>query len=167
MIIDNLLPVIRNAARALIVREDRILLLRKDGGDRGERFALPGGGQEPGETLQQTLNRECLEEIGTQVHIQDLVHVADFFKPRDTDPPSTRHLVEFLFWCTVPETYTARSGQSPDKHQVAVIWAPLEDLPHMPFYAQSLAPLLRDLLQQRSVELPQQNKRRIYLGPVD
>ena len=93
---ENLEPTIRNAARALIVRNDHILLLRKQGGDKGERFALPGGAQDPGETLQDALNRECLEEIDTRVQIHDLVGVADYFKPRATLPPSTRHVVEFL-----------------------------------------------------------------------
>ena len=62
--------------------EGTILCLRKAGFEQGERFALPGGGQDLGETLEQALNRECVEEIGTQVEIRDLVYVADCFKPR-------------------------------------------------------------------------------------
>ena len=136
---ENILPEIRNAARALIVRDDRILLLRKQGYMDGERFALPGGGQDPGETLQQALQRECQEEIGTQVLIHDLLHVADYFKVRDTDPPSTRHLVEFLFHCEVPDSYAPMNGEHPDKHQVEVVWALLDTLPDMPLFPRSLA----------------------------
>jgi len=136
---ENLLPEIRNAARALIVRDDRILLLRKQGYTDGERFALPGGGQDPGETLQQALQRECQEEIGTQVLIHDLLHVADYFKVRDTDPPSTRHLVEFLFRCEVPDSYAPMNGEHPDKHQVEVVWALLDTLPDMPLFPRSLS----------------------------
>lgn len=86
----ELIPDIRNAARALIIRQEKILLLQKAGGGRGERFALPGGAQDPGETLNDALNRECLEEIGTSVDIGDLIYVADFFKLRDTQPPTRR-----------------------------------------------------------------------------
>ena len=136
---ENLIPGIRNAARAVILRDERILLLRKNGGVGGERFALPGGAQDLGETLEQALNRECEEEIGTGVEILDLLHVADFFKARDTDPPSTRHLVEFLFHCRVPEDYTPRSGHHPDKHQVEVIWAPVGKLGEMNLLPKSLA----------------------------
>jgi ADP-ribose pyrophosphatase YjhB (NUDIX family) len=139
---ENLLPVIRNAARALIVRDDRILLLRKQGYSDGERFALPGGGQDPGETLRQALLRECQEEIATRVLIHDLVHVADYFKVRDTDPPSTRHLVEFLFRCEVQDTYVPMNGEHPDKHQVEVVWVPLDALPDIPLYPRSLAAFL-------------------------
>jgi ADP-ribose pyrophosphatase YjhB (NUDIX family) len=125
----ELAPDIRNAARALIIRRGRILLLRKEGGGRAERFALPGGAQDPGETLQAALNRECIEEIGTPVEIDDLIHVADFFKLRDTEPPSRRHVVEFLFRCSVPDDYSPRNGHHPDRHQVEVVWASVDEVP--------------------------------------
>jgi ADP-ribose pyrophosphatase YjhB (NUDIX family) len=132
-------PLIRNAARALIRSNGNILLLRKHDEFRGERFALPGGAQEPGETLQQALDRECREEIGTSVAIRDLLYVADYFKQRATEPPSTRQLVEFLFACDVPADYQARNGHRPDKHQVDVVWTPLEILPDLPLLPRSLA----------------------------
>jgi len=139
---ENLVPEIRNAARALILREERVLLLRKAGYADGERYALPGGGQAPGETLRQALLRECLEEIGTRVEIRDLLHVADYFKARETEPPTTRHLVEFLFSCEVPDTYVPCNGEHPDKHQVEVVWAPLATLRDLPLYPRTLARFL-------------------------
>jgi ADP-ribose pyrophosphatase YjhB (NUDIX family) len=135
----DLLPEIRNAARALIVQRDRVLLIRKEGGGRGERFALPGGAQDPGETLEEALNRECLEEIGTSVDVGDLVHVADFFKRRDTTPPTRRHLVEFVFRCSLPEGYSPRNGPRPDRHQVGVVWAGVSELGQMPLFPNYLS----------------------------
>lgn len=129
---------IRNAPRAVIMREGRILLLRKSDELKGERYALPGGAQELGETLRQALNRECLEEIGCEVIIGDLLHVADWFKPRLTDPPTTRHLVEFLFTCEVPESYQPRNGHHPDKHQLEVVWVPLATLHEVALLPRSL-----------------------------
>ena len=155
---ENLEPGIRNAARALIIRDNRILLLRKLGGVRGERFALPGGAQDPGETLQDALNRECLEEIDTRVEIHGLVGVADYFKPRDTEPPTTRHVVEFLFECTLPGAYTPRNGQRPDKHQVEVIWAGLEGLGEKVLQPASLAGVI-DRIRDRAGG--------VYLGSID
>jgi len=144
-----LTPGIRNAARALIIRDERLLLLRKDGGDRGERYALPGGGQEHGETLQDALERECLEEIGIKVIVRDLLHVADWFKPRDTVPPSTRQLVEFLFACDVPGNYEARNGHRPDKHQVDVVWIDLEQLSDVQLFPRSLSTYLTNCPNSR------------------
>jgi 8-oxo-dGTP diphosphatase len=155
---ESIIPPIRNAARALILQKDNILLLRKDGYETGERFALPGGGQDLGETLAQALNRECMEEIGTRVEIRDLLFVADCLKPRDTTPRSTRHLVEFLFACTVHDGYVPMNGHHPDKHQVEVVWAGLDELAGMPIYPRSLAPYLADAGE---------NTGTIYLGTID
>ncbi len=130
---------IRNAARAFIVRDQNVLLLRKHDDVKGERYALPGGSQEPGETLHQALSRECLEEIGTDVAVRDLLHVADYFKPRSTVPPSTRQVVEFLFACDVPADYRAHNGHRPDKHQMEVVWVPQRNLANLPFQPASMA----------------------------
>ena len=136
---ENLTPDIRNAVRAVILRNDQLLLLKKTGGDRGERYALPGGAQNLGETLAQALERECLEEIGSAVEILTLMNVADHFKTRETDPPSTRHMVEFLFRCTVPDDYVAHNGIKPDKRQLDVVWVNLAKLAAMPLYPESLS----------------------------
>lgn len=153
-----IIPPIRNAVRAVIRRDNSILLLRKDGYEQGERFALPGGGQDLGETLEQALNRECLEEIDTQVEIHDLVYVADYFKPRETTPQSTRHLVEFLFTCSVPADYVPRSGHHPDRHQVEVVWVGLDALAGMPLNPGSLIPYLVE---------PGERTGTVYLGTID
>ena len=153
-----IIPPIRNAVRAVIRRDNSILLLRKDGYEQGERFALPGGGQDLGETLEQALNRECLEEIDTRVEIHDLAFVADYFKPRETIPHSTRHLVEFLFTCSVPADYVPRSGHHPDKHQVEVVWVGLDALAGMPLNPGSLIPYLAE---------PGESTGAVYLGTID
>jgi len=139
MTIKNLIPDIRNAVRAVIIRNDQVLLLRKAGGDRGERYALPGGAQNLGETLTQALMRECLEEIGSAIEVVALMNVADYFKTRETEPPSTRHMVEFLFRCSVPDDYVAHSGIKPDKGQVDVVWVNLARLAAIPLYPESLS----------------------------
>lgn len=141
---ENLYPVIRNAARALIIKENRVLLLRKAGGSRGERFALPGGAQDVGEILENALQRECLEEIGVEVQIEALVHVADFFKLRDSEPLSHKHLVEFIFRCRVPDDYTPGNGPKPDRSQVEVVWMPLASLDSISLYPSSMASILRN-----------------------
>jgi len=141
-IVENLFPMIRNAARALIVRDNKILLLRKDAGHRGVRYALPGGAQDPGETLEQALIRECLEEIGTEVEVRELLHVADYFKPRDTEPPSTRHVVEFVFACRLPADYIPRNGHRPDRHQIEVVWRALSEVDSIGLQPHSLTAYL-------------------------
>lgn len=143
----EMLPEIRNATRGVIIRDGELLVLRKVSAERGEWLALPGGAQDAGETLQQALSRECIEEIGTAVDVGELVHVADFFKRRDTEPPTRRHLVEFLFRCGVPDDYVPHNGHHPDKHQVDVIWVPTSEVPRLtllPQYLSSYITPLRD-----------------------
>ena len=45
--------------------DDKVLLLKANYG--GHDFGLPGGALEPGETIHQALQRECLEELGLWV----------------------------------------------------------------------------------------------------
>jgi len=157
---NNLDPAIRNASRAVIFRGAEILLLRKEGINGGERFALPGGGQDVDETLEASLQRECLEEIGTEVGVIDLVRVADFYKQRDTDPPSTRHLVEFLFRCTVPDDYVPHNGHHPDKHQIDVVWMPVAELDRHVLFPPSLSAILQ------AIEAPVAGTGPCYLGTI-
>lgn len=123
----DFLPNVRNAVRAVVLRGNKVLLLKKQYGSQ-VRYALPGGGQETGEALEASLQRECQEEIGCEVEINGLAYVADFFKDRDSEPPTKRHLVEFFFLCKVPSDYQPHNGCKPDKHQVDVEWVNVEEL---------------------------------------
>lgn len=154
---ENLEPCIRNAVRALVIRDDHILLLRKGGDERGERYALPGGAQDAGETLHQALHRECLEEIGTETEILELVHVADYRRKRSGSPPTIRHQVEFLFSCSVPDSYLPHNGSHPDGHQIEVVWARLDAIEDMQLLPKSIASCIAN---------PQQAGGRIYLGLI-
>lgn len=148
--IENLIPGIRNAVRAVIIRDGAVLLQLKVDDDGTERYALPGGGQEYGERLIDALQRECEEEIGTRIEVVDLMFVGDYFKPRQTNPPSTRHLIEFLFACTVASEYEAGNGPKPDKHQVDVIWVPVENLSRLNLVPADYVDLLLKLGQSRT-----------------
>jgi ADP-ribose pyrophosphatase YjhB (NUDIX family) len=117
----ELLTGIRNAVRALIVEDDRVLLLRKRNQD-DDYFGLPGGAQELGESLVDALQRECQEEIGSAITVGELLLVADYTKRRSSQPASHRQLVEFLFQCRLPAGYRAHNGPKPDRHQQAVVW---------------------------------------------
>ena len=121
-------PGIRNGVRAVILRERQLLLLRKAYEDGSERYVLPGGAQDAGETLTDALQRECREEIGTEVIVSGLLYLADYFKPRTSQPEVIRQQLELLFLCEVPGDYVAQNGHAPDKHQDAVVWVAQDHL---------------------------------------
>lgn len=139
---DDFIPQIRNSARALIRCNRHILLIRKEYDDGQVWYTFPGGDQESGETLEQTLNRECLGEIGTEVEVKKLLHVIDSLKPADTMLSATRHPAEFFFECCVPDSYTPRNGSRPDKHQVAVIWKDITHLVSTDYFPQAITSYL-------------------------
>ena len=134
---------IRNSVRALIVRKNQVLLLRKRSRNGQQRYAMPGGGQDRGETLHESLLRECREEIAAKVDIIGLAHVANAFKPLDAKLISYRQQVEFIFYCDVPKNYRPRQGKQPDKNQVGVEWVSLDRLEKIDLRPQGMADLIR------------------------
>jgi len=141
--VDSIVLPIRNSVRALIVRKNQVLLLRKRGRNGDPRYALPGGGQDRGETLHECVLRECREEIAAKVSILGLAHVANAFKPLDCKSVSYRQQVEFVFYCRVPKNYKPRQGNKPDKNQVAVEWVSLQRLEKIDLRPQGIAQLIR------------------------
>jgi 8-oxo-dGTP diphosphatase len=127
---------IRNAAKAIIVRDNNLLALAKQD-SQGRYYLLPGGGQNHGETLKQALLRECLEEIGTEVEIGKLLFVREFIgntyvhEVLDEDEKKwlkNYHSIDFIFACTVSENYIPKNGSSPDGGQQHVEWLSITKL---------------------------------------
>lgn len=75
---------IRQAVRALVLDpEDRVLLVRFEFPEFGTKWALPGGGIEPGETDHEALRRELSEEVGAPEveigpHVWNRLHIVPF-----------------------------------------------------------------------------------------
>ena len=120
---NGFLAEIRPCARAVILCKREVLVQVKSKPGRGDYLSLPGGKQEPGETLTECLIRECEEEIGASVVVDRLLHVAETFRAK---PDGTRHQLDVLFACSVPDGYLPRLGPHPDPSQIATAWVPLE-----------------------------------------
>lgn len=54
----------RTGVYGIAIREQKILLVRQQRGPHAGKWELPGGGIEPGETVEGALRREWLEEVG-------------------------------------------------------------------------------------------------------
>jgi ADP-ribose pyrophosphatase YjhB (NUDIX family) len=150
-------PQIRNAVRAVILRDDAVLMQKKQSSAKGIWYTLPGGGQDVHETLEAALVRECEEEIGVRVEVGELLTVADFYKRRETEFPSTRHVMEIYFTCRVPDNYRPASGPHPDKHQIDVVWLPLAQLSQQPLFPPALGDRLAGIIA---------GEQRGYLGEI-
>ena len=86
----------RLAARALILHQDRLLLVNAYPGARLSLWCAPGGGCEAGQSLPQNLAREVHEETGLTVSVGPPVLVNEFH-----DPGSGFHQVDLFFRCTI------------------------------------------------------------------
>ncbi len=137
----------RNSAKAIIVRDGRLLVTVNRGDKGGEFYILPGGAQNFGETLHEALQRECIEEIGTNVDIRDLVFVREYIGKHHEFAGFDRHVhqVEFMFLCAVTDDASVRQGTLPDPKQFGVKWIRLTELETAPFYPAALKTVIREM----------------------
>ena len=86
----------RLAVRALILDQDRLLLVNAYPGARLGLWCAPGGGCDAGQSLPENLAREVHEETGLTIAVGPLALVNEFH-----DPATGFHQVELFFRCTV------------------------------------------------------------------
>lgn len=89
-------PSPRLAVRALILQQDRLLLVNAYPGARLGLWCAPGGGCEAGQSLPENLRREVHEETGLAVIVGDPALVNEFH-----DSETGFHQVEIFFHCTL------------------------------------------------------------------
>ena len=71
----------RLAARALILHEDRLLLVNAYPAGRSDLWCAPGGGVEAGASLHENLIREVHEETGLTIAVGPPALVNEFHDP--------------------------------------------------------------------------------------
>jgi 8-oxo-dGTP pyrophosphatase MutT (NUDIX family) len=132
---------VRSAVRALIRRDERLLVACYTDAI-GEWFALPGGGQNPGETLVEALLRECREETGLIVRVGRLRFVRELITDRfpSMNLPADVHQVEHIFECE--EEGTASAELMLDTGQSGCRWVSLTVLRTERFFPHGILDLL-------------------------
>ncbi|MEO6097027.1 MAG: NUDIX domain-containing protein [Fibrobacteria bacterium] len=130
---------LRYAAKALILENGRILCLRKEG-EIGKYYVLPGGGQDPGEMLTETMRRECLEELGAKVEVGRLRFVQEYVGANHLfkDVHGKMHFVNLYFECRLLEPVLTHP-LSPDSGQVGLEWLDIDGLDEAAFFPRVLA----------------------------
>lgn len=95
--------------------EPMIFATQRGYGEMKDGWEFPGGKIEPGETPQQALKREILEELDTDVEVGNLIDTIEYDYP-------TFHLSMDCFWCTIV------SGDLVLKEHEAAKWLTKEEL---------------------------------------
>jgi len=130
---------LRTAAKAIVIHEGRLLVIRKaDGGDTF--YTLPGGGQKPGETLVDALRREVAEETGAEVEPVRLRCIREYIGRNHefADKHADVHEVDFCFDCRLVREPHADRRTHQDSAQVGVQWLDLDRLDTYPLWPRVL-----------------------------
>lgn len=140
--------VIRYAAKALIIKDGRMLAVKISDG-KEEWYIMPGGGQEAEELLPEAVCREVAEEMGIQVRVRDLVFVVEGVHGESF------HRVDLVFLCECVGTIENAILQG-DTNQTGYDWLDIETLNHAPLYPSKLRRQIMNLYEGKEYK--------IYLG---
>lgn len=140
--------VIRNAAKALIIKDDKMLAIKISDG-KEEWYIMPGGGQDTEELLPEAVCREVAEELGLQVEVKDLVFVIEGLHGEKF------HRVDLVFLCEYKGEIENAVLQS-DTNQVGYDWLDIKTL--------NTAPLYPSKLRRPIMNLHEGKAYKVYLG---
>ncbi|HYC20459.1 MAG TPA: NUDIX hydrolase [Candidatus Bathyarchaeia archaeon] len=121
---------------AVVVKNKKILLIKRKQEPYRGHYALPGGFVEYGETVEAALLREVLEETGLVVNIQSLVGV---YSNPHRDPRG--HVVSVAFAAAIIGGSLAAGSDALD----AMLW----DIAELPPLAFDHAQIISDALVRR------------------
>lgn len=92
---------------AAVIREgNRIFATARGYGEYKGGWEFPGGKIEPGETPDEALRREILEELDTEIEVGNLIDTIEYDYP-------AFHLSMDCFWCTIKKgSLTLREAEA-------------------------------------------------------
>lgn len=148
---------VRVSPKAVIIEDDRLLAVHMKG-SKGIYYMFPGGGHKTGETLEDTLRRECIEEIGCNVELGPVLWIRDYLEKNHefADIRPGFHQLEIMFECRLLGEPDMNS--TGDTRQLGLAWIPLADIEEWPFWPKVLRTKLAAGVPNTSAE---------YLGDVN
>ena len=139
---------IRNAAKAIVIRDGKVLLNRCVNDDNEIYYDLPGGGQHQFKTMEEAVMREVLEETGYYVKINRFVALAeeiyDDLKVREKYCDYS-HRILHIFLTELANEQTIDPIET-DFHQEESVWLSYEEADKMTFCPRQLSGRISQLI---------------------
>ena len=130
---------------AVIVSDDRVLLVRRANEPLKGEWSLPGGAVEVGETLRAAVAREVLEETGLEVEVGPVVEVLDRIR-LDPGRRVEYHYVLIDYLCRPTGGSLACASDAED-----VAWAGMHELADYQVAESTVAVILKAFEQLSTV----------------
>lgn len=149
---------IRPCIKALIIKDDQILLEKGSWLYFKDFYSLPGGGQHPYETQEEALRRELLEETGLSVRPLRLCALKEeiFTKQSVREAyPDFSHRLNLIYLAQIEEVPPVAPTHI-DTGAEPAIWVPLPHLQSMPetLFPEGLLDALPRIMAGEMVILP-------------
>lgn len=139
---------IRNAAKALIMKDGKMLVIRIKDNDE-EWYIMPGGGQEEEELLIDAVCREVAEEMAIEVIPKELVFVIEGVHGE------AFHRVDLVFLCEYIREIPNAILHG-DTNQIGYDWIDINTLNHSKLYPSKLRRQIMNLYEGKPYK--------VYLG---
>lgn len=134
--------------QAVIIKNNKILTIKKRDEDGDVSYILPGGKQEFGETIEQAVCREVFEEVGIAVKVDEFLFLREFIGANHENAEANKnlHIVSPIFLCSIQsENDITLTPPNPDPDQIGIEWVEINQLENLRFYPKQLAPQLLEI----------------------
>ncbi|MCL2321169.1 MAG: NUDIX domain-containing protein [Oscillospiraceae bacterium] len=139
---------IRSTAKAIIIKEGKVLLNECYDKMNGHYYSLPGGGQHQYETLYEALVRECLEETGYMINPVRFAALCEEICMHEgfrEEYPDYAHKMYHIFICELAEE-GAKIPIERDEMQVGCEWINIDSLKHLRILPKVLGDSICDVI---------------------
>ena len=124
----------RVAARAVILQDDKLLLVNAYSDAASTLWCAPGGGVERGHSIPDNLAREVHEETGLIISVGPPCLINEFHQPE-----SGFHQIDLFFRCKVISGTLSDKWQDPENIVDRRRWVTRSEMEHMRYKPDSLA----------------------------